>query len=182
MEFLYHSFSLFSGSSFALLSMDCLKPSRPLASLRREVLQRRHCGRSGRYNAGTWSQETLLPQFPAYQDTCLQRRVSHRPSYDHVATGRSWPNWSWPPTACWGFPLHCLAQVLCVCSCLQPLLVTQCPFLSAFSICETYCISSAVQMLYSSSSWRIMFCFPTVICTRCTGFFCFAIIKGHPMI
>ena len=26
----------------------------------------------------------------------------------------------------------------------------------------------------------MMFRFPSVICTRCTGFFCFAIIKGPP--
>ena len=29
--------------------------------------------RSGRYTAGIWPQETLRPQPPAYQDTCLQR-------------------------------------------------------------------------------------------------------------
>ena len=28
----------------------------------------------------------------------------------------------------------------------------------------------------------MMFRFPSVICTRCTGFFCLAIIKGPPMI
>lgn len=28
----------------------------------------------------------------------------------------------------------------------------------------------------------MIFLFPSVICTRCTGFFCLAIIKGSPMI
>ena len=32
----------------------------------------------------------------------------------------------------------------------------------------------------SSRNWWIMFLLPSVICTRCTGFFCLAIIKGSP--
>lgn len=36
---------------------------------------------------------TLLPQSPAYQDPCLQRRTLHHLGCDYGSVGRSWPNW-----------------------------------------------------------------------------------------
>ena len=53
-------------------------------------------------------------------------------------------------------------------------------FWGTYRSLSTSWMSSADWMSYSSRSWWIIFLFPSVICTQCTGFFCLAIIKGPP--